>query len=165
MNREIKIRKYEPADVPAMVQIWNEVVEEGVAFPQEEGLTNESGAEFFAAQTYCGVAEEISTGQVLGLYILHPNNIGRCGHLSNASYAVASSARGLHIGEKLVKDCIAQAHIARYKILQFNAVVKSNIHARHLYERIGFHLLGTVPGGFRLKSGEYEDICLYYIEV
>ena len=165
MNREIKIRKYKPADIPAMVQIWNEVVDEGVAFPQEEGLTNESGADFFAAQTYCGVAEEVSTGQVLGLYILHPNNIGRCGHLSNASYAVASSARGLHIGGKLVKDCIEQAHIAGYKILQFNAVVKSNIHARHLYERIGFHLLGTVPGGFRLKSGEYDDICLYYIEV
>lgn len=35
MNREIKIRKYEPADIPSMVQIWNEVVEEGVAFPQE----------------------------------------------------------------------------------------------------------------------------------
>ena len=165
MNREIKIRKYEPTDIPAMAQIWNEVVEEGVAFPQEDFLTDESGADFFAAQTYCGVAEEIATGQVLGLYILHPNNIGRCGHLSNASYAVASSARGLHIGEKLVKDCIAQAHIVGYKILQFNAVVKSNIHARHLYERIGFHLLGTVPGGFRLKNGEYDDICLYYIEV
>ena len=109
MNREIKIRKYEPADIPAMVRIWNEVVEEGVAFPQEDGLTEESGASFFVAQTYCGVAEDRSTKEVLGLYILHPNNIGRCGHLSNASYAVASSARGLHIGEKLVKDCIAQA--------------------------------------------------------
>ena len=165
MNREIKIRKYEPSDIPAMVRIWNEVVEEGVAFPQEDGLTEESGTSFFVAQTYCGVAEDRSTKEVLGLYILHPNNIGRCGHLSNASYAVASSARGLHIGEKLVKDCIAQAHIAGYKILQFNAVVRSNIRARHLYERIGFHLLGTVPGGFRLKSGEYDDICLYYIEV
>ena len=54
MNREIKIRKYEPADIPSMVQIWNEVVEEGVAFPQENFLTDESGADFFAAQTYCG---------------------------------------------------------------------------------------------------------------
>ena len=165
MNRDVEIRKYEPTDIPSMVQIWNEVVEEGVAFPQEDGLTEESGTSFFVAQTYCGVAEDRSTKEVLGLYILHPNNIGRCGHLSNASYAVASSARGLHIGEKLVKDCIAQAHIAGYKILQFNAVVRSNIHARHLYERIGFHLLGTVPGGFRLKNGQYEDICLYYIEV
>lgn len=42
---------------------------------------------------------------------------------------------------------------------------ESNVHAKHLYERIGFNLPGTVPGGFRLKNGEYSDICLYYIEV
>ena len=52
-----------------------------------------------------------------------------------------------------------------FKILQFNAVVASNIHARHLYERIGFNLLGTIPKGFLLKDGNYEDICVYYIEV
>ena len=40
-----------------------------------------------------------------------------------------------------------------------------HVHAKHLYERIGFNLLGTVPDGFRLKNGEYSDICLYYIEV
>ena len=54
---------------------------------------------------------------------------------------------------------------AGYRILQFNAVVKSNVHARHLYERLGFVLLGTVPGGFRHDNGEYEDICLYYAEL
>ena len=32
MNREIKIRKYEPTDIPAMAQIWNEVVEEELHF-------------------------------------------------------------------------------------------------------------------------------------
>lgn len=31
----MEIRKYNESDVPAMVRIWNEVVEEGVAFPQE----------------------------------------------------------------------------------------------------------------------------------
>ena len=147
-----------------MAEIWNQVVEDGVAFPQEEGLTGAEAAEFFAAQTVSAVAED-EQGNVKGLYILHPNNIGRVGHIANASYAVKSSCRGLHLGELLVKDCLKQAKALGYQILQFNAVVKSNIHGRHLYERIGFHLLGTVPGGFRLKSGENDDICLYYIEV
>ena len=165
MEENIVIRKYETADVTAMIDIWNEVVEEGVAFPQEEYLTGESGADFFAQQTYCGVAEDVETGTILGLYILHPNNVGRCGHISNASYAVASKSRGLHIGEKLVKDCVRQAGIHGFRVLQFNAVVASNIHARHLYERIGFRQLGVIPGGFRMKDGTYEDICPYYIEV
>jgi len=37
----------------------------------------------------------------------------------------------------------------------------SNIHARHLYERLGFAQLGTIPGGFRMKDGHYENICPY----
>lgn len=39
----MKIRKYSENDVPAMIRIWNEVVEEGVAFPQLELLDEESG--------------------------------------------------------------------------------------------------------------------------
>ena len=101
----------------------------------------------------------------MGLYILHPNNIGRCGHICNASYAVSSEMRGRHIGEKLVIDSLDKGKESGFKIMQFNAVVESNIHARHLYERVGFKELGTVPEGFRMKDGHYENICLYYYEL
>lgn len=156
------VRAYKEADLSVMIDIWNQVVEDGVAFPQEECLTAGSGREFFAGQTYCGVAEDTDTGKVYGLYILHPNNVGRCGHICNASYAVDREARGLHIGEKLVLDCLIQGREHGYGVLQFNAVVASNIHARHLYERLGFTQLGVIPGGFRMKDGHYEDICPYY---
>ena len=158
----IIIRPYQEADLPEMLEIWNEIVEEGIAFPQEEALTLESGREFFAAQTYTAVAQEEEGGQVLGLYILHPNNIGRCGHICNASYGVRKECRGKHIGEKLVLDCIEKGPQYGFQILQFNAVVATNVHARHLYERLGFRQLGTIPGGFRRKDGTYVDICPYY---
>ena len=161
--KNIVVRKYSADDIPAMNDIWNEVVDEGVAFPQEDELTDEGAKDFFAQQTYCGVAVG-EDGKVYGMYILHPNNVGRCGHIANASYAVSSESRGWHIGEKLVRDCIAQAKEHGFGILQFNAVVATNIHARHLYERIGFKQLGTIPGGFRMDDGHYEDICPYYIE-
>lgn len=125
----------------------------------------ESGTAFFAEQTYCGVAEDMDTGRIYGMYILHPNNVGRCGHICNASYAVDRESRGLHIGEKLVSDCLAQGKAHGYRVLQFNAVVASNVHARHLYERLGFKQLGTIPGGFRMNDGSYEDICPYYHEL
>ena len=160
----MKVRKYTENDISEMVRIWNIVVEDGVAFPQEEDLTNESGREFFASQTYCGVAED-DNGAVCGMYILHPNNIGRCGHICNASYAVDRDMRGLHIGEKLVTDCLAQAKKLGFGVMQFNAVVATNIHARHLYERLGFTQLGVIPKGFRMKDGHYEDICPYYHEL
>ena len=160
----MKIRKYTEQGIPAMIEIWNEIVEEGNAFPQEELLDEESGRAFFAAQTYTGCAED-DDGHIAGLYILHPNNVGRCGHHCNASYAVKKGRRGLHIGEKLVTDCIEKAKEYGFGVLQFNAVVESNIHARHLYERLGFRQLGTIPGGFRMKDGHYENICPYYYDL
>ncbi len=158
----IKIRAYTETDIPQMIAIWNEVVEQGVAFPQLDMLDEKTGPIFFSSQTYCGVAEDSDSGQVLGLYILHPNNEGRCGHICNASYAVSAPIRGLHIGEKLVLDCMEQGKVHGFRILQFNAVVRTNIHARHLYERLGFEPLGIIPGGFLMKDGHYEDICPYY---
>lgn len=58
------IRKYTEKDISEMVHIWNEVVEDGEAFPQEEFLDDKTGAEFFASQTYCGVAD--NDGKLLG---------------------------------------------------------------------------------------------------
>ena len=157
------IRAYNDADLPEMIRIWNDVVEDGIAFPQEEVLDMASGATFFASQSYTGVAEE--DGIIYGLYILHPNNVGRCGHICNASYAVSSESRGKHIGEKLVLDCLKKGKEIGFRVLQFNAVVESNIHARHLYERLGFTQLGTIIGGFRMKDGHYENICPYFKEL
>ncbi len=160
----MKIRNYISDDLKQMISIWNEVVHEGIAFLQEDLLDEITGEQFFSSQSYCGVAVD-EENNIVGLYILHPNNVGRCGHICNASYAVSSSQRGQHIGEKLVKDCMQKAKDIGFKILQFNAVVETNIHARHLYERIGFQQLGVIPKGFRMKDEHFENICPYYIEL
>lgn len=157
------IRPYRETDLPQMCAIWNEVVEEGNAFPQDTPLTGDAARDFFASQTLTAVAEE--EGTLYGLYILHPNNVGRCGHLANASYAVSANSRGKHIGEALVRDSLVQARAHGFGILQFNAVVAGNHAARHLYERLGFTCLGTVPGGFRMDDGTYADICPYYFDL
>lgn len=159
----MEIQEISKETLSRAVDIWNEVVEEGVAFPQLEPLTLESGWEFFQSQTLTSVA--IDEGKVVGLYILHPNNVGRCGHICNASYAVDSKQRGKHIGEALVKDCLVQAKKVGYRILQFNAVVASNKRALSLYKKIGFKPLGVIPKGFLLKDGSYEDIIPHYIEL
>ena len=161
----IAIRKYETQDMESTMNIWNEVVRDGIVFPQDEELTEQSADRFFSSQSYTGVAEDNSTGELVGLYILHPNNVGRCGHICNTSYAVKSGKRGLHIGEQLVKDSLKVGAELGFRILQFNAVVATNSHALHLYERLGFTQLGRIPQGFRMKDGHYEDIIPHYIQL
>ncbi|MBR6801758.1 MAG: GNAT family N-acetyltransferase [Eubacteriaceae bacterium] len=162
--KNISVVKYSESDIPRMVEIWNEVIEDGIAFPQEEFLTIEEAKEFFAAQDYTAVAKD-EEGTVYGLYILHPNNVGRCGHLANTSYAVDSRLRGNGAGRKLVMDSLRMGKECGFRILQFNAVVKTNLPARKIYESLGFNHIGTIPGGFRMKDGHFEDICLYYYEL
>ncbi len=161
----IKVVEYDKKFVGEAIKIWNEVVREGIAFPQEDELDETTGDEFFKAQSFTGLAVDEDNGEILALYILHPNNVGRCGHISNASYAVRSDVRGRHIGEIIVKDCINRARELGFRILQFNAVVATNIHARHLYQRLGFKELGIIPGGFRMPDGSFEDIVPQFIEL
>ena len=133
---QIQITAYTDRYVKEAVDIWNQVVEDGVAFPQTELLTEETGDLFFKEQSYTGLAVDAETGHIAGLYILHPNNVGRCGHICNASYAVRRDMRGQQIGEALVRHCLQKA---------------------------GFVRLGTIPGGFLMKDGHYEDIVVHYI--
>ena len=158
----IIIKPYDKKYIRESINIWNEIVAEGIAFPQEDLLDETTGDEFFTAQSYTGLAFDDETDTIVGLYILHPNNVGRCGHICNASYAVKSTFRGKHVGEKLVLDCLTKGKELGFRILQFNAVVATNIHARHLYQRLGFKELGTIPGGFRMPDGSYEDIVPHY---
>ena len=161
----IEIRKYDKKDEKEAMTIWNAVVREGIAFPQDEELTDDTADTFFMSQSYTGIAVDSEANEIVGLYILHPNNIGRCGHICNTSYAVKEGKRGLHIGEQLVMDSLKTGACLGFRILQFNAVVATNIHALHLYERLGFTQLGVIPQGFRMKDGYYEDIIPHYIKL
>ena len=70
---EYEIMPYTEADVDAMIEIWNEVVRDGAAFPQLDEHEPQTGVEFFGRQDFAGVAKV--NGEVAGLYILHPNNV------------------------------------------------------------------------------------------
>lgn len=100
----IEVRPFRGTDAEGAAAIWNSVVEEGEAFPQEDTLSTGEAQRFFMSQSYTGVACDTASGGMSGLYILHPNNVGRCGHIVNCSYAVRSDVRGRLLGEYFVLD-------------------------------------------------------------
>lgn len=158
------INEFCPQDIKGTIAVWNRVVSDGVAFPQTYELTEDTGLEFFESQSFTGVAHD-DAGRVIGLYILHPNNVGRCCHIANASYAVCAQCRGQHIGKALVEHSLRKAKELSFRVMQFNAVVASNEGALHLYRKLGFTPLGAIPGGFRMKNGSFEDIVPHYKEL
>ncbi len=159
----ITIRPFKQSDIPDLITIWNKIVEEGNAFPQEEYLTEKTGLDFFSSQTLTAAA--LINNEISGLYILHPNNVGRCSHIANASYAVKTGCRGMGVGEALVRHSLLEAKNHGFRILQFNAVVASNLSALKLYKKLGFTQLGIIPGGFRMSTTKYADIIPHYIKL
>ena len=140
--------------------IWNDIVRDANAFPQEVPFTEEEGDAFFRSQTATAVA--YAGEEIAGFYILHDNNVGRCSHTANASYGVAKKFRGCGVGKVLVSDSLMKAKECGYCGLQYNAVVKSNYGAITLYLKLGFNIIGTVPNGYRRADGTFEDLLIFH---
>lgn len=156
---ELTLKELSREELPEAIKIWNDVVAAADSFPGDQILSEEEAWEMFSQQTktVCALLE----GEVVGVYILHPNNIGRCGHIANASYAVKRECRGMGIGRQLVTDCLEQAKKCGFKGLQFNAVVCTNYSAIALYLKLGFSILGTVKNGYRLGDCSYTDTLIF----
>ena len=157
------IRDYQSDDLSGAAAIWNDIVARGDSFPGDTPLTAAEAGRFFRSQSRTAVAEE--NGRIVGLYVLHPNNIGRCAHIANASYGVAAGLRGRGLGRALVTDSLESARKCGFRGLQFNAVVAENAAAVALYEKLGFVRLGTVPGGYRHADGRFVDTYLYFYDL
>ena len=88
---EIEILPFDSTHLEQLIKIWNSIVAQGETFPQKEPLDMEDGFSFFSNQTFTGLA--VKDLRILGFYILHPNNIGRCSKIANASYGVTRICR------------------------------------------------------------------------
>lgn len=156
---EIILKNFEKKYTKQTAEIWNEVVEEASFFPGEKTLSEDEAEKMFFEQTetICALLND----KVVGVYILHPNNFGRCGHIANASYAIKREYRGKGIGRKIVSDCLQRAKNNGFKGLQFNAVVSTNYTAIALYLKLGFTIIGTIKNGYRLKDDSFVDTLIF----
>ena len=108
---EIEILHFDSTHLEQLIKIWNSIVAQGETFPQKEPLDMEEGLSFFSNQTFAGVA--VKDHRIFGFYILHPNNIGRCSKIANASYGVTEAADVAPIVGKMFKNCKCQLRCNR----------------------------------------------------
>lgn len=94
---------------------------------------------------------------------MHPNNIGRASHVGNCAYAMNKAFRGQGLAKELVANSIETAKAHGFKGIQYNAVVANNTAAIKTYQKFGFEIVGTIPGGFQVKDGTYVDIHIMYL--
>lgn len=95
--------------------------------------------------------------QILGAYTLKPNQPGLGGHVCNCGYVVAAKARGQGIATLMCEHSQAEAKARGFRAMQFNLVVSTNTVAVHLWQKLGFAIVGTLPGAFRHKTLGFVD--------
>ena len=140
---ELALAHAGPADQGELFEIWMEAVKEGGAFPRQPPVTD---AEFRGAwlQGMTAVIAARVNGRMAGSYFLRPAYPGLAGHIANAGYLVASEFRGRGVGTALAEHSFQEAKRNGFDAMLFQLVLESNP-SRHLWERLGFQLVGRVP--------------------
>jgi L-amino acid N-acyltransferase YncA len=153
----VEIREATAADRDAIWDIFHEVVaaRDTYAFDPEMSRHDALGY-WFQADTQTYVAE--SRGRIVGTYILRPNQSGGGSHVANAAFMVAPDARAQGIGRAMAEHCLSEARRLGFRAMQFNFVVSTNDAAVRLWQKLGFKIVGTLPGAFRHPEKGYIDV-------
>lgn len=96
-------------------------------------------------------------GTLLGSYYLRANQAGGGAHVANCGYVTAAAARGRGIAKAMALHSFDVARAAGFRAMQFNCVVASNVVAVHLWQALGFAIVGRVPDAFAHPNLGYVD--------
>lgn len=144
----MEIRAFVDADWPAVREIIQEVVSAGETYAYDPDWTAEEMRAIWVESPPGQTIVICDADQVLGTAKFGPNRPGRGSHVATASFMVAGAARGRGAGRALGEYVIAAAQRQGYATIQFNAVVETNVAAVHLWQALGFEIIGTVPEAF-----------------
>jgi L-amino acid N-acyltransferase YncA len=101
-------------------------------------------------------------GDIVGTYILKANHPGLGSHVANASYMVHPAAQGMGVGSAMCIHSLAEAQHLGFRAMQFNLVVSTNVAAIHLWNKMGFVIVGTLSEAFHHQDLGYVDAFVLY---
>ncbi|OUE25473.1 N-acyltransferase YncA [Clavibacter michiganensis] len=145
----MQIRPATDADWPLIHPFYRAIVDAGRTYALPAGQSLEEARPHWMAEapwrTFVAVDDH---GAVIGSAKAGPNRSGRGAHVATGSFLVDPGHAGRGVGRALGEHVIAWARAEGYRAIQFNAVVETNRAAVHLWESLGFRIVGTVPEAF-----------------
>lgn len=161
MASALHIREARAGDWPAIWDIVRTVITRGDSYALDADTT-EAEARTYWTGNGCTAFVAEQDGEVVGTYALRANQPGRGSHIANAGFMVRVDRSGGGVGAAMGEHAIATARAAGYRAMQFNFVVSTNTRAVDLWIRLGFTVIGTVPGAFRHADLGYVDVFIMY---
>jgi len=153
----LHIRRIESEDWSSVWPILNTTFASGDTYAFAPGSTE---ADIFKTwvelplATYVACSEK---GTIIGTYMLKPNQPGLGSHVCNCGYVVSAEARGKGIASAMCEHSQGEAVRLGFRAMQFNLVVSTNEGAVRLWQKLGYHIAGTLPGAFNHTRRGYVD--------
>jgi GNAT superfamily N-acetyltransferase len=160
----VLIRSLEEADWPRVWPIIRDVVRAQETYPYDPAMT-EQQARGIWVEAPPGLTVVAVDGDVLGTAKMGANRPGPGAHIATASFMVAAAARGRGIGTSLCRFALGWARERGFAGMQFNAVAETNRTAVAIYERLGFRIVGTVPGAFAHPAAGRVGLHIMYCPI
>jgi GNAT superfamily N-acetyltransferase len=159
------IRAATDHDWPRIWPFFEATVRAGETYAYPLDLTLETGRDLWMADPPGATVVLEDGGELLGSARMGPNRPGRGDHIGTASFMVAPEARGRGVGRALGEYVVQWHRDQGYRGIQFNAVVETNTSAVRLWQRLGFEIVGTVPGAFESRAHGLVGLHVMFLDL
>jgi len=155
------IRRFEETDWSQVWRILEPVFRSGETYAFSRSIQEAEAIQAWVGSSPRVYVAEID-GEVVGSYYLKPNQPGQGGHVCNCGYVVATAWRGMGIAGKMCLHSLQEAHQLGFYAMQYNLVVSTNEDAIHLWRKMGFEVVGRLPGAFNHPGLGFVDALVMY---
>jgi L-amino acid N-acyltransferase YncA len=144
----ITVRAATEQDWPRIYPFYAAIVAEGRTYAFPEGQTLDEARPWWMEKAPGLTVVAVDGDTVVGSAKMGANRPGRGAHVATASFMVDPAHQGRGVGRLLAQYVLDWARSAGFKAMQFNAVVETNESAVHLWQSLGFEIVGTAPEAF-----------------
>jgi len=138
------------------------IIRAGETYPYAMDMTVDQARRMWLDVTEAAYVAEDDNGQLLGTYYIKPNQPTLGAHVANCGYMVAEQARGRGVATAMCEHSQEEALRLGYRAMQFNLVVETNEASVHLWKKMGFDVVGRLPGAFNHAKFGFVDAFIMY---
>ena len=158
----MNIRPFQESDWPGVWHFIEPVFRAGETYAFSRDISEDEAHKAWIVLPKATFVAVNHDDTILGTYYIKPNQPGQGNHICNCGYIVSENARGQGIASQMCEHSQQQAVAQGFRAMQYNLVVSTNEGAVHLWKKLGFEVVGTIPEAFLHPLHGFVDAFVMY---
>lgn len=158
----ITIYPFEQTDWPSIWKLIEPVFRSGETYAFSPEISEVEARKVWIEVPTATYVAKRGEDTLLGTYYIKPNQPGSGSHVCNCGYIVGENARGQGVASLMCEHSQYEAKRLGFRAMQFNLVVSTNERAVRLWQKLGFAIVGTLPGAFKHPRHGFVDAFVMY---